>query len=379
MKTNVRFSTLQGRKDDAKFHSVAEFCRIVANDVNLDIYGYFSSFYAAFIADTSSERKHESESGTDFVKRVMNNAYMKAKSTPTKVLKETELYKIFSSKNQLFKLVRTINPCFYDTENKHQFAKNKVVAFNAAKFSTEKINDFVTAGCVSVVLDIPESKYFPNGKQLTILTKCYKTENGSFSNDATLQHYYTKLSSERKQRKEKFADIAESSIYYLDANENICTLVANDKMNFQMMYAYISEYAQRKNIAKVSLQQEKERKENFQKKTLKAQQKFDAGISKAFNALLDYRNKVAKENKYQYIADENTRNLVVAGFIKLTTEYKAACQKRFADWKESENGFLQDTANVVRLLTIQPAPKADAKKASTKKGAAKKGTAKKAA
>ena len=375
MKTNVRFSTLQGRKDDAKIHSVAEFCRIVANDVNVDVYGYFASFYAAFIADTSSERKHESESGSEYVKRVMNNAYMKAKSTPTKVLKETELFKVFSSKNQLFKLVRTISPCFYDTENKHQFAKNKVIAFNAEKFSTEKINDFVTAGYVSVVLDIPVSKYFPNGKQLTILTKCYKTENGTFSNDATLQHYYTNLSEERKQRKEKFADIAESSVYYLDANENICTLVANDKMNFRLMYAYISEYAQR-NIAKVSLQQEKERKENFQKKTLKAQQKFDAGISKAFNTLLDYRNKVAKENKNQYIADENARNLVVAGFIKLTTEYKVACQKRFADWKETENEFLKDTGKVVQLLTIQPVqPKA----ASKKKGVAKKETAKKAA
>lgn len=376
MKTNIRFSKLQGRKDDKKFRSVAEFCRIVANDVNLDIYGYFTSFYAAFIADTSSERKHQSESGNDFLKRVMNNAFMKAKSTPTKVLKETELYKVFCSKNQLFKLIRTISPCFYDTDNKHQFAKNKVVAFNAAKFSTEKINDFIEAGYVSVMLDIPESKYFPNGKQLTILTKCYKTENGSFSNDATLQHYYAKLSTERKQRKEKFSEITESSIYYLDANENICTLVAKDEMNFETMYAYISEYAQRQNIAKVSLQQEKERKENFQKKTLKAQQKFDAGISKAFNALLDFRNKVAKENNFQYIADENARNLVVAGFIKLTTEYKAACQKRFADWKESENPFLQDTGKVVQLLTIAPVqPKA----ASNKKASAKKGTAKKAA
>ena len=143
-----------------------------------------------------------------------------------------------------------------------------------------------------------------------------------------------------------------------------------------MMYAYISEYAQRKNIAKVSLQQEKERKENFQKKTLKAQQKFDAGISKSFNALLGYRNKVAKENNFQYIADENTRNLVVAGFIKLTTEYKAACQKRFADWKETDNEFLKDTAKVVHALTIAPVqPKA----APKKKGAAKKETAKKAA
>lgn len=376
MKTSIRFSKLQGRKDDAKFHTVAEFCRIVANDVNLDIYGYFTSFYAAFIADTSNDKKHNSESANDFIKRIMNNAYMKAKSTPTKELKETELYKVFCSKNQLFKLVRTISPCFYDTDNKHQFAKNKVVAFNAAKFSTEKIDDFIKAGYVSVMLDIPESKYFPNGKQLTILTKCYKTESGSFSNDATLQHYYTKLSTERKQRKEKFTEITESSIYYLDANENICTLVANDKMNFQIMYAYISEYAQRQNIAKVSLQQEKEKKENFQKKNLKAQQKFDAGISKTFNALLDFRNKVAKENNFQYITDENTRNLVVAGFIKLTTEYKAACQKRFADWKETDNEFLKDTGKVVQLLTVTPVqPKA----ASNKKAAAKKGTAKKAA
>ena len=84
---------------------------------------------------------------------------------------------------------------------------------------------------------------------------------------------------------------------------------------------------------------------------------------------MSYRNKVSKEHNNQFITDENKRNLVVAGFIKLTTEYKAACQKRFADWKESENEFLKDTAKVVHALTIQPVqPKAATKKkASTKK------------
>lgn len=369
MKTNVRFTKMQGRNDDKKFHSVAEFCRIVANDVNTDIYGYFASFYAAFIADTLQEKKRTEESQNDFIKRVMNKAYQTAKSTPTKVLKETELYKTFSSKNQLFKLVRTISPCFYDENGKHLFAKVQKVAFNASKLSTEKINDFIKVGYVSVILDIPVGKYFPNGKQITILTRCYKTESGIFDNDATLQHYYKKLSTERKQRKGKFTDLKDSAIYFFDDNENICTLVENDKMNFATLYAYVSEYAQLQNIEKVSLQQQKEKKEKFQKETIKNQFKFDAAISKTFNALLLFRNKVAKENKYQYITDENQRNLVVAGFIKLTTEYKAACQKRFADWKESENEFLKDTAKVVHALTIQPVqPKAATKKkASTKK------------
>lgn len=369
MKTNVRFSKMQGRNDDKKFHSVAEFCRIVANDVNTDIYGYFASFYAAFIADTLQEKKRTEESQNDFIKRVMNKAYQTAKSTPTKELKETELYKTFSSKNQLFKLVRTISPCFYDENGKHLFAKVQKVAFNAAKLSTEKINDFIKVGYVSVVLDIPVGKYFPNGKQMTILTKCYKTENGIFDNDATLQHYYNNLSTERKQRKDKFADLKGSAIYFLDDNDNICTLVENDKMNFATLYAYVSEYAQLQNIEKVSLQQQKEKKEKFQKETIKNQFKFDAAISKAFNALLSYRNKVSKEYNNQFIADENKRNLVVAGFIKLTTEYKAACQKRFTDWKESENEFLKDTAKVVHALTIQPVqPKAATKKkTSTKK------------
>lgn len=375
MKTNVRFSKLQGRNDDKKFHSVAEFCRIVANDVNTDIYGYFASFYAAFIADTLQEKKRSEESQNDFIKRVMNKAYQTAKSTPTKELKETELYKTFSSKNQLFKLVRTISPCFYDENGKHLFAKVQKVAFNASKLSTEKINDFIKVGYVSVILDIPEGKYFPNGKQITILTKCYKTESGVFDNDATLQHYYNNLSTERKQRKDKFADLKESAIYFLDDNENICTLVESDKMNFATLYAYVSEYAQLQNIEKVSLQQQKEKKEKHQKETIKNQFKFDAAISKAFNALLSFRNKVAKEHKNQFITDENQRNLVVAGFIKLTTEYKAACQKRFADWKESENEFLKDTAKVVHALTIQPAQP----KAATKKKASSKKETKKAA
>lgn len=369
MKTNVRFSKIQGRNDDKKFHSTSEFCRIVANDVITDVYGYFTSFYAAFIADTLGEKKRTEENNDDYVKRVMNKVYQKVKSTPTKELKETALYKTFSSKNQLFKLVRTISPCYYDEENRHRFAKVQKVAFNAAKLSTEKINDLIKVGYASVVLDIPVSNYFPNGKQMTILTKCYKTDNGIFDNDKTLQHYYKKLSEERKQRKDKFLDLKDSAIYFFDENDNICTLVENDKMNFATLYAYISEYAQLQNISKISLQQEKEKKEKHQKEMIKNQFKFDAAISKAFNALLSYRNKVAKENNNQYITDENKRNLAVAGFIKLTTEYKAACQKRFADWKETDNEFLKDTANVVRTLTIEPAqPKAASKKkASTKK------------
>ena len=371
MKANVRFSTLQGRKDDAKFHTTAEFCRIVANDVIQDIYGYFTSFYAAFIADTMQERKHESESSNDFVKRVMNKAYQTAKSTPTKVLKETELYKTFCSKNQLFKLVRTIAPCFYDAEQKHQFAKREIIAFNAVKFSSEKLQEYKDDGYQVVELDIKkdENANFPNGKKVTIVTKQFKLVDSAFSETETKRFFCSNLQETRKQRKEKFAELAESSVFYFDANDNVCTLKAYDKMNFQIMYAYVSEYAQRKNIEKVSLQQEKEKKANFQKKTMKAQQKFDAEITRTFNALLSFRNKTAKEHNNQYIADENARNLVVAGFIKLTTEYKAACQKRFADWKESENPFLHDTGIVVRTLTTEPVqPKAASKKkASTKK------------
>ena len=371
MKTNVRFSKMQGRNDDKKFHSVAEFCRIVANDVNTDIYGYFANFYAAFIADTLQEKKRTEESQNDFIKRVMNKAYQTAKSTPTKELKETELYKTFSSKNQLFKLVRTISPCFYDENGKHLFAKVQKVAFNTGKLSKETLSEYVKTGYQVFTLDIPAdtNKNFPKGKKVEICTKVFKTENGVFDICLSRGLYYQNLENTRKQRKEKFANLYESSIFFFDDNDNICTLVENDKMNFATLYAYVSEYAQLQNIEKVSLQQQKEKKEKFQKETIKNQFKFDAAISKAFNALLSYRNKVSKEHNYQFIADENQRNLVVAGFIKLTTEYKAACQKRFADWKESENEFLKDTAKVVHALSIQPEqPKAATKKkTSTKK------------
>ena len=380
MKTKVNFSKMQGRKDDKKFHSVAEFCRIVANDCVNDVYGYFMSFYAAFVADTSNERKHESETTNDFYNRVLRNSLQSVKSMSTKELKESALYKTFSSKNQLFKLLRTIMPAFYDVESNHKFAKVQKIAFNTSKLSRERLNDMIETGYKVLTLDIPkDNANYPNGKRIEIVTKHFKTENGLFDETLTKGYYYNLLSETRKQRKENFADMKESTTFFFDANDNVCTLVENDKMNFATLYAFMSEYAQRENFAKVENQQQKER----QKKTLfnlwKSNKKLDASVSKTFNALLDFRCKVVAENNNAFIADENKRNLVVANFIKLTTEYKAACQKRFVDWKENENGFLQDTANVVRLLTIQPAPKADAKKGAAKKGAAKKGAAKKAA
>ena len=379
MKTKVNFSKLQGRNDDKKFHSVAEFCRIVSNDCTNDIYGYFTSFYAAFLADTTSEKKHESETNNDFKNRVLRNAFQRVKSTPTKELKESALYKTFSSKNQLFKLVRSIMPAFYDNDYNHKFAKVQKVAFNTSKLSRERLNDLVSVGYKVFTLDIPAGKCNqPKGKVVEIVTKHFKTENGIFDIDWTKCYYYDLLDESRKQRKEKFAEMKESSVFFFDENDNICTLVENDKLNFATLYAYISEYAQIENFAKVENQQQKEKQRKTLLNLFKANKKLDASVSKSFNALLDFRNKVVAENNNAFIADEIQRNLVVAGFIKLTTEYKAACQKRFADWKESENPFLQDTAKVARLLTIQPAPtKKDAtKEASTKKGATKKETKK---
>lgn len=368
MKAKVNFSKLQGRNDDKKFHSVAEFCRIVANDCTTDIYGYFTSFYAAFLADTTSEKKHESENNDDFKNRVLRNAFQRVKSTPTKELKESALYKTFSSKNQLFKLVRSIMPAFYDEDCNHKFAKVQKVAFNTSKLSRERVEELVSTGYKVFTLDIPAEKCnHPNGKKVEIVTKVFKTENGSFDAELTKGYYYNLLDESRKQRKEKFAEFKESSVFFFDENDNICTLVENDKMNFATLYAFMSEYAQRENFAKVENQQQKEKQRKSLLNLFKANKKLDANVSKSFNALLDFRNKVVAENDNAFIADENKRNLVVAGFIKLTTEYKAACQKRFADWKESENPFLQDTANVVRMLTIQPAKKATGKKATTKK------------
>ena len=90
MKTKLNYSKYQGRLDDKKFHSVAEFCRLVANDTVLDVYGYFSNFYASFIADTMKTQKHESENANEYRQRVLRNAFNQVKSTPTKVLKETD-------------------------------------------------------------------------------------------------------------------------------------------------------------------------------------------------------------------------------------------------------------------------------------------------
>ena len=380
MKTKVNFSVSQGRKDDKKFHSVSEFCRIVANDCTNDIYGYFTSFYAAFLADTSNEKKHESESNTDFKNRVLRVSFQRVKSISTKDLKESTLYKTFSSKNQLFKLIRSIMPAFYDDENNHKFAKVQKIAFNTSNLTKEQIQNFLDAGYKLVVLDIPAGKCNqPKGKVIEIITKHFKTENGVFDEYLTKGWYYNKLDDEtRKQRKEKFADMKESTIYFFDEKENICTLVENDKMNFQTMYSYISEYAQRENFAKVESQQQKEKKTNFQKKQMKNNQKFDDEISRTFNKLLEYRNKVSKEHKNQYITEENDRNLVLAGFIKYTTEYKKACQKRFENWNENENEFLKDTGKVVHILTNKPVTKETTKK-TTKKSTKKADTNKLAA
>lgn len=388
MKANVRFTKLQGRTDDKKFHSVSEFCRIVANDVNLDVYNYFVSFYAAFIADTNKETKHTTESNDDFVKRVMNKAFNAAKNTPTSQLKETDLYKIFSSKNQLFKLIRTISPAFYDDDFKHQFAAKKMIAQNTAKISSEKVKDLeksgakrftlkVQTGVIESVTGVKEPAY----KVVELVTKDFKTIGGVYSESMTNRYYLDNFAKQRKQRKEKFADLKESSVFFFDSNDNVCTLVSKDQMNFSLMYAYVSEYAQRENFAKVDLQQQKEKKEKQQKETIKNNRKFDAAISKAFNALLEYRNKVAKKYSLQYISDDNNRNLVVAGFIKHTTEYKAACQKRFSNWCESDNEFLKDCAKVLHALTKEPAAanKDQKKKRSTKKDDVKAAETKKAA
>lgn len=357
MKAKVYFSKVQGRNDDKKFHTVAEFCRIVANDVVTDLNGYFLNFYAAYIADTTESKKADSETSADFQNKVFRKAFQDAKSTPVKELQDTELYKIFSSKNQLFKLVRSIMPAYYDAEGCHKFAKSKILAFKKSKLSLEHSNEMQETGYF--VIAIKETEY---------LTKHYQTKDGVFDKDATEKHYTEKLQEQRKQRKVKFSEMTESSIFYLDANDNICTLVDNDKMNFATLYAYVSEYSQRENYTKIATQQQKEKQRKQQLNLLTSTKKLDEKVSSAFNKLLSFRTKVKAEYKNQYIADENKRNLVLADFIRYTTEYKAACQKRFADWKENENPFLQDTGKVVRMLTTQPAVKTAAKKtASTKK------------
>lgn len=363
MKTSVFFSKLQGKRDDAKFHSVAEFCRIVSNDCAADIYGYFSRFYAAYIADVEKEKKSEGETRDEFTKRVLRKAETKVKSMKTAELKETALYKTFSSKNQLFKLVRTISPCFYDEDGKHLFARIQRIAINTSKLTREQITDYLEQGYIVITLDIP------NGKKVEIVTRLQKTENGVFSESLTKGYFYNKLEETRKQRKEKFADLEDSTVFFFDEDNNICTLKEYDKMNFTLLYSYVSEYAQRENFARVQTQQQMEKKVKAQKDTLKANQRFDEKISVAFNKLLDYRNKVNQEYKGQYITNENNRNLVTANFIKLITEYKAACQKRFADWKENENEFLTDTKQVFTILTTAKIEKKTGKKTAKKKAA----------
>ena len=361
MKTNVFFSKLQGKKDDAKLHTVSEFCRIVANDCCIDIYGYFSRFYSAYISDIENEKKNENENRNDFLLRVQRKAENKIKRMKTAELRESNLFKIFSSKNQLFKLIRTISPCFYDENGNHQFARIFRVATNTSKLTREQIADLLESGNIILNLDIP------GGKKVEIVTKLYQTENGLYSETLTKGYYYNKLGETRKQRKEKFAELKESSVFFWDKDNNICTLKPYDKMNFQMLYSYISEYAQRENFARVQTQQQKEKKIKSQKETIKANSHFDEQISKSFNKLFEYRNKVKLEHKNTYIQDENTRNLVTANFIKLITEYKLACKKRFPDWKESENDFLADTKTVFSNLTEIPLQTKKTTKKTTKK------------
>lgn len=364
MKTKVNYSAFQGKKDDAKMHSVSEFCRLVANETVLDCYGYFMNFYAAFLADSSNEKKQENETVSDFKNRVMRKAFQQVKSTKTSELKETELYKIFSSKNQLFKLVRTIAPCYYDDEMKHKFAKRKIIALNIAKLNSEQITEYKNTGYKEITLK-------QENKEMRFITKHFKTLDGSFSSDETENYFSAMLQQVRKQRKDKFAELKETGIYFFDANENICTMFEYDKMNFATMYVYISEYAQKQNFEKVQNQQEKEKRKKMQLSLLKSNKKLDAAISTAFNKLVDFKMQALKEYK-EYITDETKRNLLQAQSMKLVTLYKDAIKKRFGNFNEKENGFLSDVANMMRKLTID-APKqkrSNSKKNSPKKQAA---------
>lgn len=363
MKTNLTFSNLQGRKDDAKLHTVSEFCRIVANETATDLYGYFSNFYAAFLADSYKEQKQENETVSDFRNRLMRKAFQQVKSTKTSDLKNTDLYKIFVSKNQLFKLVRTISPCFYDDEMKHKFAKRKVIAFNTKNLTSEQVKDYTNVGYKVFTLKLEQGV-----KVFEFITKEFKTVDGAFSANETADFYTLMLNKQRKQRKDKFEEIKETGVYFFDAKENISTMVEHDKMNFRTMYTYISEYAQKQNFEKVQNQQDKERREKTQKDMMKASKKLDAAVSTAFNKLLDWKMKAQQENGY--ITDETKRNLLQADAIRLTALYKDACRKRFADWNEAENGLLSDVSVLVRKLTIDaPKAKKTTKTAKNKKAA----------
>ena len=364
MKTKLNYSKYQGRLDDKKFHSVSEFCRIVSNDTNLDVYGYFSNFYASFIADTMQTKKHESENANEYRQRILRNAFQKVKSIPTKELKETELFKIFSSKNQLFKLIRSISPCFYDQDGKHKFAKRTIIAFNTSKQTKERTNDMISSGYKVVTLDIPKTANFPNGKKVEIVTKYFKTENGVFDENLTKGEFYNRLDIVRKQRKDKFSECKESSEFFFDENDNIVTLTENDKMNFATLYAYISEYAQIENFKKVESIQETEKRKKTLLNLWNANKKLDAKVSVSFNKVLDYRTKVQSEYKNTYILDDCKREIVLGTFTKLLAEYKNECKKRFTEWNESGNEFISDTVKVIRTLCMDK-PK---EKKQTRKG-----------
>lgn len=358
-KVKTMFSKMQGKRDDAKFKTVAEFCRVVANETLKDCYGYFTSFYAAFIADTLYVRRDANETTQQHKERVLQKALQLAKSTPTKELKQHFLYGVFSSKNQLFKLVRNIAPAYYNDKNKHLFAKQKTVAFNAAKYTSETAKEMQNNGFQLITLQ-------RNGKEIVLLTKRVLTKDGIFSVEKTLSHYNEKLQEKRMQRKERFAEMKETTVYYWDANDNICTLVADDKLNFEMLYTYISEYAQRNNFERVQLSSDKEAKRNRQRKLIASIQKQDEKVSKTFAELLQYRNNVNKENNGLFVEDETKRQLIIANFVRMVALYKDACNKRFENWDEKENGFLQDTFAVWDKLTKQQQPVADGAKVASK-------------
>lgn len=352
MKTKLNYSKYQGRLDDKKFHSVSEFCRIVANDTNLDCYGYFSNFYASFIADSMQTKKHESENANEYRNRVLRNAFQKVKSMSTKELKGTELFKIFSSKNQLFKLIRSISPCFYNQDGKHKFAKRTIIAFNTSKQTKERTNEMIHSGYKVLTLDIPKTDNFPNGKKVEIVTKYFVTEDGVYNEFLSKGEFYGRLDNVRKQRKDKFAECKESPEFFFDANDNIVTLTESDKMNFATLYAYISEYAQIENFKKVETIQETEKRKKTLLNLWNANKKLDTKVSLAFNKVLDYRTKVQTEFKNAYIQDDCKREIVLGTFTKLLAEYKNECKKRFTDWNESENEFISDTAKVIRILCM---------------------------
>lgn len=362
MKAKVTFSKIRGKQDDQKLHSVAEFCRIVANECSRDIYGYFSSFYSAFIADTMLVKRNENENTKSYHQRVLAAAEKHTKSTSTKDLQNSDLYQIFSSKNQLFKLCRTILPAFYTEEMQHRFAKVAKVAFFADNYTKEEQKDlFADFYLITLQIDGKEKDYY---------TKKVLYTDTKVDQKKTAARFAELLQAERKQRKANFAEMKESSIYFVDTKtQNICTLVDHDKLNFQTLYSLVSEYAQRKNFDKVASQQEREKNKKAQKEIIAANQRNFDRVAGAFSDLLKYKNDQINKYKGAYIADDAARLKVEAGFIEREKKYINLCCKSFESFNAKENPFLADIAAAIKVL-CKDKPAAS-KKASSKPAASK--------